>query len=1033
MPTADYELIWENRFSIATIGHHIKSLPTDQQPLVERGDVLGWFSEGGELAYRVITPADGAAFEFEYRGGFAIGDKVLRAMNSSLHHRHYILAAHYVHAAEFITRHLYNSTGIYYVSSNVTTPVVVAIDIPIGFDVRLAHPSVVTTHVSVQFEVFWHTGSNPSYVWDFGDGNATRTQLNTTTHTYSSSGTYYTTVIAANSVNQRVASGKITVYDFITGFKFARPIAAKAVGLVTDIEWETAEGTNVTYIIDFGDGSERLAKATTLQASRRGATTHRYASEGNYTVTVYAFNLVGPNVSISDQALVEIPVSDVDFVLPMPHVTPNVYIAVGDFVTVNRIVRNGSNVKCSFDFKDGSPPTVSAQSNTTHVYNETGTYMVDITCFNAWNSVNRLLNATIVVQNLEAISGLTLSVSPTIFGTDSEITILMNTGTTLLCTIDFGDDETKKIDFSFIGKEMYHRYRAVGSYNLSVGCWNRLGNTVSRAMVEVDIPIKDVAVTSEKSYIRVHGNISVDVVIKEGSRMKYVWNYGDGNTYEGYRSIAGESYLERRTHAYSTDGHFPVNVTVSNSLSSVTKGLPALVVVEYPVDNIRLTSSSPVKLKHGDVTYRLSLHANVTPPTDAFCAWDFGDGSTTKGPFDVSSINPYEKMHKFERTGLFTTWVNISNNISRVTLTTVVDVQELQDVSIVPFIVEGGVLRTGLRSLKHYFQSNKTVHFNVTSQPKDLSYTWLFGDRSLSMVTAAPYSEHVYQHPRQYTVKVLVHNILATLNATKEVVIQRAVGKTSLSSSYPTYNGDATYFSIEVEHRGTDSCLTLDLHDSHVVVFGEEHCRPSVIQRNFSFILLSFNETTVNFTHTYGEMGTYLVKLKVQNEVSEQAASTLVNITSSPCDIPSVGITGAGLSQNRINKVQKSWKLELKHQVTYRCPVAKSMVFTWSAFTVSPDWPDNETDPLELPFDSVRKLDVPLSKEDLEETHLTIRERKLPFGLIKFKFTLSFIGLDRDLSEIFGTASILVEVERSNILAVIKGIQFTSNLCLSLL
>ena len=1025
VPRADYELISENLITIETVGHHIKTLPTNEQPSVRQGDVLGWISAGGDLAFREINPADGAAFEFEYHTNPQIGDNLLRSSNPSMHHRHYIVAAHYVHAAHFVIRHLYKSTGVKHLISNVTQTVLVAVDIPVGEDVTMTHRSIVNTHESVVFDVPWHSGSNVTYIWDFGDGSIVRTQLNSTTHRYTSSGTFYIKLTVANSVNKIVLHSVIAAFDFIKGFRFSNPIEAKALGLPSEIKWEAAEGTNITYVVDFGDGSPRYEKATTLDESRNCSTTHLYSAVGNYTVSVFAFNLVGPNISIISQAVIEIPVSEVEFSLPAAHVTQNVYFAVGDTVSVNRVVRNGTNVRCSFDFKDGTPPRVSNDYSTSHVYNEVGVYKVEITCYNAVNSVKRLLNATVVVQNIENITGLTLSADPAVFKNDSGITVHMATGTVFFCTIYFGDGDTLGIDYTHLNKPLFHYYPAIGSYNISVKCHNRLGEAEVTDIHDVDIPIKGVTVTSQKRFIRVHESVAINIGIKEGSRITYVWDYSDGSTDTIYRTLADQNKLLSSYHAFARQGTFPVRVTVSNSLSPVFVDLAEALVVENPVASLSLSTNSPIRLNPGIAIFSLSLVANVTPPTDAVSVWNFADGSglTQSAPFIISASQLFVKKHTYRWEGIFTASVNISNNVSSLVLTADIDVQEIRDVSISVMRIEEGVRTEGFGELKNFFRSTETVFFNVTMQAKDVRYTWDFGDGSPLNVTLEPYTTHVYNRSGIYTAGVTVDNILATMHAIKDIVTEKAVEKISMNASFPTYYGDPTYFTIYIEEPGTDTCLTLDFKDSHVTFMGEPRCRPSLLPLNNKFLELNSNQTKVELIHEYDDMGSYPVKLSAYNTVSKKVASALVNITTSPCNIPTVKIVGEDF-KDPPDKIQKSQMLTLMHEVSSKCPVAASTVFTWGVFLVTYDDPNNESIPIpDLSVDLVRILKTPVTVDALRLADLLIKERRLPFGYIKFKLTVSFIGKDRDLSEFSGTDSIWIEVKRSEMTAVIRGMR----------
>ena len=370
--------------------------------------------------------------------------------------------------------------------------------------------------------------------------------------------------------------------------------------------------------------------------------------------------------------------------------------------------------------------------------------------------------------------------------------------------------------------------------------------------------------------------------------------------------------------------------------------------------------------------------------------------------------------------GFFPTSVNISNNVSSLVLTADVDVQKLIDVAIVVERYENGVRSKGFEEMKNYFRSDEVVLFNVTSQPKDLSYAWDFGDSSPLSITTEPYTSHIYNHSGAYKVTVTVDNTLAKLSTIKDINIQKAVGAVSINTSYPTYYGDPTYFTIDIEEPVPDICLVLDFQDSFSAYLGDVRCKPSLLSPKYKYYKLRANQTRANLEHVYGTRGTYMPTLNASNLVSVKVVVALVNITSSPCDVPTVKIAGDG-SEDPPSKIQMSERLLLKSQVKYRCPVAASLVFTWGAFEVTHGNPHDESKPLELPVDAVREIKLPATSLDLERADLPIKERQLPFGLIKFKLKLGFIGKDRDLSDKFGTHTVWIEVERSELFAVIRG------------
>ncbi|XP_015762206.1 PREDICTED: uncharacterized protein LOC107341314 [Acropora digitifera] len=592
-----------------------------------------------------------------------------------------------------------------------------------------------------------------------------------------------------------------------------------------------------------------------------------------------------------------------------------------------------------------------------------------------------------------------------------------------------GEDDDDDEDEGTGGVKLPNPLALFGGANASVdeGATSAIGSTVSADMEyalihDVDIAIEQVTVTSDKRFIRVYESVSVGVTVKEGTRMNFLWDFSDGNTYSAYRQIADVNELVTSTHAFSHSGKFPVNVTVFNSLSSVSSMLPYNLVAQHPVENIAMTSNSPARLNPGIVIFQLSLKSNTTAPTDAVCRWDFNDGSSPSGNENliISSINSQERSHTFRREGIFSPTVNISNQVSNLVLSVKVEVQKVVDVSITVGRIKNELMTDGFGDAKDYFPSNVAVHFNVTSQPKDLRYIWNFSDGSPLSITTTPSTSHTYNLRGEYKIEVTVDNILAKLTATKDVTIQRVVGEISVTSSYPNYKGDPTNFTIDIADQGTDSCFVLDFRDSYKAFFGGERCRPRLLSPQFSFRKIDAAQTQVDVTHVYSLMDSFLVTLTASNVVSTKVASTLVNVTGSPCDVPSVKIAGDS-SNDPPTEVKKSEKLFLKRQVTYRCPVASRLVFTWGVYEVSFADPHDESKPLDLSESLVRMVKLPATELDLEAADLTIKERKLPFGLIKFSLKLGFIGKDRDLSDIFGTHTVWIEVKRSELEAVIRG------------
>lgn len=932
-PPADYKLIFHHRTEIKELGHHIVSLPPPDQPQVQEGDVVGWASDSGQLAYKNVPVEESGTFQYSTSAS-ALGDTLLRSTSPTVLQKHFIVAAHIAHAARFVISDSFSTTGIQNVSSNISGVTHITIDHPIA-NVSFSCHSIVTTNDSVTFSVAHHQGSNTTYKWDFGNGAQLQTQSRSINYAFPSSGVFLIRLSAENSVGSFAVSNVIYVFDPITSLKFSKcPIQAKAIGQPTVIEWEVDRGTNITYIVDFGDATSHYEVVTTGTESRRGQTTHQYAAIGNYTVTIYAYNRVGRNVSISCYAMVEVPLAGLEFSVPVEHVTSNIYLAVGDYMVVTRHLKEGTHYKCSFDFQDGTPALVTDKANATHKYTSPGKYQVKIVCYNDISSITKTLNASVIVEELKALSGLTVIGAATKLGSVSSLTMQLNEGTAYFCTWEFGDGSVTRTDASHTGQPVLHTYSAIDTFSVVVLCRNRLGTIRTQTDMPVDTAVETVSITSSKRYIRVHEPIPFNVRALKGSRLLYRVDYGDGKNSSLQRNAQSQDLAveEIFTHAYTTDGSFTVIVTVSNSLDSVVQTLDYSIVVEYPVQNIILESNSPVNLDHGAGMFYLSVLQNVTAPTSGQCVWMFNDGSPASSA-EPLKLKPFSRTHMFTKEGSYVTRVNISNHVSSVVIETVVRVQKIKAVSILPQRLVDGVVKSGFGPQNVYFPVNETVVFKALSQEGDMSYSWEYGDGSALNKSTAPISNHTFTIPSRYIVKVKVHNVLEVLTSSKDIFIQEPVGNVSVMSTFPAYFTDPTHFYLTMSARGSDSCLLLALGDNQGVRLGGESCRPKVFLSNETFIKIPEDQHGYNYTHTYAKRGNYTVVLTAWNHVSVSRFTSIVSILDFPCLQPEVKIDSTGTRSNP-RKIKKSDPLVLGVDLKYRCPVARSIVFTWKAYEV---------------------------------------------------------------------------------------------------
>jgi hypothetical protein len=128
------------------------------------------------------------------------------------------------------------------------------------------------------------SGSNVSYEWDFGD--STSGMGTAVSHTYAEPGEYTAQVTATNSISIVTATTLVQVDEAITGLAAAND-GPTALGSATQLSVTIANGSNVSYEWDFGDGT--TGSGSTLS--------HLYSAPGSYTAEVLAANSVSQDTA----------------------------------------------------------------------------------------------------------------------------------------------------------------------------------------------------------------------------------------------------------------------------------------------------------------------------------------------------------------------------------------------------------------------------------------------------------------------------------------------------------------------------------------------------------------------------------------------------------------------------------------------------------------------------------------------------------------------------------------------------------------
>lgn len=201
------------------------------------------------------------------------------------------------------------------------------------------------------------TGDNLIFTWDFGDGTPASAETNPA-HQYAATGVYTVTLTASNNQGDDTATGLVTILNAPqASFTSSSPDPLGATTIFTN----TSSGDDILFVWDFGDGSP---------TSTATNPTHAYALSGVYTVTLSATNDVGNSTAIAAVHILTPPQAGFISSSPDPLGATTVFTSTA----------SGDALSYAWDFGDHS--AIDTRVNPTHVYAESGAYLVTLTVTN---------------------------------------------------------------------------------------------------------------------------------------------------------------------------------------------------------------------------------------------------------------------------------------------------------------------------------------------------------------------------------------------------------------------------------------------------------------------------------------------------------------------------------------------------------------------------------------------------------------------------------------------------------------------------
>ena len=432
--------------------------------------------------------------------------------------------------------------------------------------------------------------------------------------------TFTLVVTDGSNLPSTVATTTVLVTDVTISGLSAINDGPTVLNTTTQFTGAVSAGSNVSYAWDYGDG----ATAIGVHPS------HTYASVGTYTATVTATNSLGQALAQTSVTVFDVPVTG----LSASNDSPTLVGAATHFTAS---ISAGTNPVYTWAFGDGAS---GGGATPNHSYVSAGQYTATVTATNSSGShvASTLVNIDdVIVAGLQATND-----GPTALGNFTELTATTSAGTGISYDWDFGDGDTASGDWTS------HLYAAVGTYTATVTTTNSMGNDAASTVVIVDEEIVSLDAANDGPTI-LGDATQFSATISTGSRVSYVWAFGDGSTATGATPA----------HSYAAIGTYTATVTATNSVGQQVARTQVLV-KDVPVTGLSASNDGP-----NTVNQLTQLTATLSSGSSVSYAWDFGDGASGAGATSA---------HRYTIAGTYTATVTATNTSGSSSADTVVTV-----------------------------------------------------------------------------------------------------------------------------------------------------------------------------------------------------------------------------------------------------------------------------------------------------------------------------------------------------------------------
>lgn len=538
-------------------------------------------------------------------------------------------------------------------------------------------------------------------------------------------------------------------------------------------------------------------------------------------------------------------------------------------------------------------------------------------------------------------------------------------------TIDLGD--STKLHTSSCSIE--HTYNVSGIVEIMISAPN---HEITRNAHYVEHAIQSFQDYDTIKAILLGHNFTSNWRINGGVILQLGYSYGDGYSQNSTLVTRDGFQTGVALHKYNSVGVFPIELVVSNLLSTLVINLE--VIVEIAV-NVSLTFSTETIFdriyEYDDVIFEIEVLNGSNP----HFVINVDDGTPLANQTSTTLV------HKYRSAALRSPNVLAYNNVSS---------------------YHANACNITIHKMNLIVNATLDVHDTIYPNSTFVNLTVPHGNPFLCLINLGDGTlinrtsldnSTMFNHTYivgTYTIAINCSNHLSYQLLSKTMKVQRVIQNVILAPTTPIVVNDTHTFVVTADNKGTNSCYVVSPGDGSMYGIGKSHClidHPSVtfIDMQQPFLI----------SHTYQAIGQYMVTVSGSNAISSVNLADRAVVVQGRCSYPNTSF----LSINTIKKQDPTRITRVQTLVVY----TKIYIDCDPTSLYDVDW--------NITLASM-KDSKGLSYKTIES--LSIYKRTLDYGLYQVLFNVSMRGLVGVYEVKYG----FIEVNANDLVPIILGGHF---------